>query len=247
MTHTVKDVAKIAGISRRTLHYYDEIGLLPPASVGENGYRYYEEAEMLRLQQILFFRELGLSLEKIQQILANPNFDTLTALQNHRQALQKKANRLNHLLHTIDHTIAHLKGELTMKQKDMFAGFEEKQKEYEEIATQRYGADEVQASVRRWQSYSKAEQAQIKVDGQQIYVDIRDNMAAGHDSAVVQSLIGRWHQHMRHFYEPDVARLRGLGQLYVDDPAFRAVYEALDPNLPEFLRDAINHYCDNLS
>ena len=103
--YTVKQLAELANVTNRTLHYYDQIGLLLPASYGDNGYRYYDENAVFRLQQILFFRELGFSLEQIHAILEGPDFDLLRALENHKLALQGKTERINRLIDTVDKTI----------------------------------------------------------------------------------------------------------------------------------------------
>ncbi|NTU81339.1 MAG: MerR family transcriptional regulator [Chloroflexales bacterium] len=138
MTYTVKQLATLAGISVRTLHFYDAIGLLRPAQVGVNGYRSYDEAAVLRLQQILFYKELGLSLDAIRAVLDDPGFELLSALESHRQALQHRLRRLQHLIATVDRTIAHLKGEASMEPKDIFAGFSnEVQAEYAQQAEAR--------------------------------------------------------------------------------------------------------------
>src|SRR5512143_599531 len=108
---TVKQLSKLAGVTPRTLHHYDAIGLLKPTRLGANGYRYYGEESLLKLQQILFYRELGLSLEEIKRIVGRRDFDVLQALYSHRQALQKQSERLKRLIRTVDHTIHYLKGE----------------------------------------------------------------------------------------------------------------------------------------
>src|SRR5947208_12634782 len=115
MAYTVKQVAAMSGVSVRALHFYDETGLLKPARVGANGYRFYEEPQLLTLQQILFYRELGFELKQIKQILAGEDFETLAALQSHRQMLEKNLDRTRSLLETIDKTINHLTGTTKMK------------------------------------------------------------------------------------------------------------------------------------
>src|SRR4051794_12047571 len=115
MAYTVKKVAAISGVSVRTLHFYDETGLLKPAYVGANGYRFYEEPQLLALQQILFYRELGFELKQIKRILGRADFEILAALRSHRKTLQKNIARTSRLLETIDKTIKHLKGTKTMK------------------------------------------------------------------------------------------------------------------------------------
>lgn len=131
-----------------------------------------------------------------------------------------------------------------MSDKELFEGFdEEKQAQYAEEARRRWGSTEVDASMNLWGSYSAAKKATILAEGQAIHRDLAANMGKGYNSPAVQQIVARWHQHLRYFYEPSIERLRGLGQLYVDDPDFRANYAKLDPKLPEFFRDAIEFYC----
>src|SRR2546427_7115861 len=123
MAYTVKQVAAMSGVSVRTLHFYDETGLLKPAYLGANGYRFYEEPQLLTLQQILFYRELGFELKQIKRILGRADFEKVAALQSHRKVLQKNLTRTRALIETIDKTIQHLKGTKKMKSEEMFLGF----------------------------------------------------------------------------------------------------------------------------
>src|SRR5215212_10449159 len=123
MAYTVKQVAAMSGVSVRTLHSYEETGLLKPAYHGPNGYRFYEEPQLLTLQQILFYRELGFELKQIERILGGADFEKVAALQSHREVLQKNLARTHTLIETIDKTIEHLKGIRTMKSEETFAGF----------------------------------------------------------------------------------------------------------------------------
>src|SRR5215218_1760780 len=123
MAYTVKQVSAISGVSVRTLHFYDEVDLLKPAYVGANGYRFYEEPQLLILQQILFYRELGFELKKIKKIVRAAKFEKVAALQSHRKVLQKNLTRTARLIETIDKTIKHLKGTQKMKSEELFAGF----------------------------------------------------------------------------------------------------------------------------
>ena len=241
--YTIKQLSDLAGISPRTLHYYDEIGLLKPATHGDNGYRYYGEDCLPRLQQILFFKELDFSLEEIQAILAQPNFDVVQALQVHRQALLERVERLNRLIQTIDKTTLHLKGQKTMKKKEYFEGFsEEKQKEYEKEIRQKYG-EKAFEGVTDWNSYTPEQKKRIIAESDAIYTDIAAVMDRGYASPEVQQIIARWHQHLRYFYEPSTERLLGLGQMYTEHPEFVAKFRAIHPDLPEFLNQAIQFYC----
>jgi DNA-binding transcriptional MerR regulator len=247
MAFTVKQLSEMAGISVRTLHYYDEIGLLEPTWVADNGYRYYEEEAVLRLQQILFFRELDLSLNEINEIVDMPTFDRLVALQLHRDGLEAKVDRLQRLIKTIDSTILYLTGETAMSEKQLFSGFgPEEERRYEGEARRIWGDQEVGESYRRWNDYTPQQREEIKAEGGAIYRDLVAMMARGAESPETQQVIARWHQHLRAFYEPTAERLLGLSQLYVDHPDFARNFRELHPDLPEFMQQAIVYYCAHL-
>src|SRR5262249_15160942 len=123
MAYTVKKLAAMSGVSVRTLHFYDEAGLLKPARYGANGYRFYEEPQLLTLQQILFYRELGFELKEIRRILTQADFEKVAALRSHPAVLQKNLARTRTLIETIEKTIQHLEGARSMKSEDMFGGF----------------------------------------------------------------------------------------------------------------------------
>jgi DNA-binding transcriptional MerR regulator len=244
--YTVKQVSELAGVTPRTLHHYDEIGLLKPSRVESNGYRYYDEKALLRLQQILFFRELGFELDKIRQLMARKDFDLISALQSHRYRLQAKQLHTERLIRTVDATIMHLTGDVTMSEKKIFEGFsEEKQKEYEKQAIENWG-DGVKQSIKLWNSYGKDEQQRILAESGVIFKEIADTMPQGPESEQTQAGLAKWHQHLRYFYEPTFDMLRGLGDMYNDHPDFNATFTAIDPGLPAFLKQAMNIYVDKL-
>ena len=244
---TVKQLATLADVTPRTLHHYDAIGLLRPSKIGENGYRYYDDDAALRLQQILFYRELALGLDEIRALLDQPDFDVAAALREHRVALQKRAGRLTQLIHTIDRTLLHLEGQLDMNTKDLFAGFDdETQARYEEEAAAMYDPQIVRDTSRRWKNYTAEEKARIQAEGGAIYRELATMTERDPADAAVQAAIGRWHQHLRAFYEPTPATLRGLGAAYEEQPQFAAFYEALHPALPGFLHRGIDYYVDHL-
>ncbi len=247
--YTVKQLSDLAGISVRTLHYYDEIGLLRPSKVGENGYRYYDDAALLRLQQILLYREMGLELAQIKPILDSPDFDLLDALRSHRHALEQKIDRLQELVRTVDGTIMHLAGEIDMSKKRLFEPFsEEKQKDYERRARLQYDPVVVDQSYKRWNSYTKAEKDKVLAEGGQVYADLVAAIESGlsPQSPEVQTILERWHKHLQYFYEPTLEILRGLGELYNSEPEFIANFKKLHPDLPEYLQEAITQYVDDL-
>jgi DNA-binding transcriptional MerR regulator len=259
MSYTVKQLADLAGVSPRTLHYYDQIGLLRPEKVARNGYRFYSDPAMLRLQQILFFKELGFSLEEIREILDRPGFNVRQALQLHKVGLQERLERLKRLIATVDKTILNLEGAYPMKKKQYFEAFsEEKQQRYEQEIRQRYG-DKAFEGVHDWNSYSAEQKAAIQAESEAIYGDLAAILeqaginaplpelgAESPEIQAAQPVIARWHQHLRYFYDPSVERLRGLSQLYCEHPDFRATFTQIHPALPEFMKLAIGVYCDNL-
>ncbi len=248
MVYTIKQLSNLAGVTTRTLRYYDSIGLLRPTTYGENGYRQYDDATVLRLQQILFYRELDFSLDDIQELLDRPEFDVLEALQTHRTALQERVERLHRLIHTVDVTLMNLRGELPMNESQLFEGFDEaKQAQYEQEVREQWGDNPAtEESFKRWAGYTADQKKRIFAEGGAIYTDLVAAMGKGYASPEVQAIIARWHQHLRYFYEPTVEILRGLGQGYAEHPDFRATFEKLHPDLPDFLPQAITYYCDRL-
>lgn len=242
--YTVRQLASMAGVSARTLHYYDQIGLLKPARNPDNGYRLYARPALLRLQQILFLRELGLSLEEIQAILDRPGFDLLPALEQHRQALKERQERLGRLLETVERTILNLKGGIEMENTELFAGFsDEKQQEYEEEIRQRFGEEKLRQSQQRWGSYSEEKKRQILEEGGANYRSLAAAMPFGPASPQAQEGIARWHQHLRYFYEPSTEILLGLAEAYNEDFRFAEFFQRIHPDLAGFMRQAIKIYC----
>jgi DNA-binding transcriptional MerR regulator len=249
MTYSVKQLADLAGVSARTLHFYDEIGLLKPAATGRNRYRKYDEAAVFRLQQILFYRELDFPLAEIRLILDQPGFDPAEALHSHRKGLLQRAAKLEQLIHTIDKTILHLKGKSAMADEEVFAGFdEETQKRYEEEAAHLWGDHLVKESSHRWKGYSKVKQANILAEAGEIYRGLAGLQKRDPADAEVQQLIARWHNKLRNYYEPNRQIMRGLAQAYCEHPGFRATFHKISPEsgFPEFLRKAIEHYCSGM-
>jgi MerR family transcriptional regulator, thiopeptide resistance regulator len=246
MAYTVKQFAQLAGVSVRTLHHYDEIGLLTPAVIGANGYRYYDERRALRLQSILFYRELDFRLEDIKAVLDRPDFDALTALQEQRTALEAKLGRLHRLIATIDQTIDHLNGKKTMSTKQLFAGLTpEQEKEYTDEAAKRWGAEGVRASQRKYNAYAAEEKARIGAEGEAVYRDLLAAMPQGPAAPAVQACIERWRRHIQYFWTPNDEQCLALATGYRDDPAFRKTYDAIHPDLAAFMVEAVKVYVES--
>jgi DNA-binding transcriptional MerR regulator len=246
-TYTVSQLAKMAGVSVRTLHHYDHIQLLKPASRSEAGYRLYGPAELLRLQQILFFKELDLPLDEIRQVLDDPGFDPIQALQNHRRLLNKRKTRLTRLLGTIDKTIHKLAAEDTkMKDEELYEGFTQEQiARYKREVRERYDPKLVAESERRVRDMSRAQWHELKAEDETVTRALAALMDKAPGHLAVQQLIARHHAMMEQFYPVSAEIYRGLGQLYVEHQEFRAYYEGYRPGLADFMAAAIAHYAEH--
>ncbi len=240
---TVSEVSQVTGITPRTLHYYHEIGLLEPSHVAENGYRYYDQDALLRLQQILLYRELELPLSEIRRILESKGFDLRTALRRHKREIEKKIGRLRRLAATVDETIHHIEGGTAMSESRMFGGFTEKEeKAYSAEAESMYDGETVRESNRRWKSYGTDKQEQIIEEANRIYDDLRELLGEEPDAPTVQACIRRWRDHMEYFWTPSLEQLIGLAEMYNTDDRFKSKLQSLDPKLPAFMLEAVRHY-----
>jgi MerR family transcriptional regulator, thiopeptide resistance regulator len=244
MIYTIKNLAELAGISVRTLHYYDELGLLKPESRGVNGYRQYGDEAAVCLQQIMFFRELGFSLDEIKKILSQPGFDVLQALQSHRVLLSKRRERIDELLDTVDRTIGKIKGEKIMDIKEYYKGFSEEQiEQYRDEVRRRWGKKTLNDSEERVIKMGREKFTALQAEGGKIFQTIRDNMGSGYDSDVVQKQVGYWRNWLENFHHYSDEAVLGLGQVYSQHPEFAKFFEKYDKNLPGFLTKAIEYYC----
>ncbi|TET35124.1 MAG: MerR family transcriptional regulator [Anaerolineales bacterium] len=245
MAYTIKEIADLAGVTTRTIRYYDESGLLDPAQTGDNGYRYYDRDSLLRLQQILFFRELDVPLKEIRLMMGRPDFDLLSALDNQRSALRAKVQRLEKLIDTLDKTVASLKGDGTMSDQDVFDGFDESQ--YEDEVQERWGdSPKVAESQVKWSSYSKDQKEAIKAEGRRLTVRmVSEDPEASPDDPDIQAAVGEYHAYLnKYFYTSEISFLRGLADNWVQDPRFAINYERIREGGAAFVREAVHVYCD---
>ncbi len=246
MVYAIKQLADLAGVSVRTLHYYDEVGLLKPQSRSASGYRYYGEEAIVRLQQIMFFRELGFSLEEIGKIVSRPDFDVLEALKSHRTLLMKKVERVNELLATIDKTIKQLKGETKMQIKEYYQGFSDEQIEkYRQEVRERWGEKTLLESEERVMKMGKEKFAALQAEGGAIFKSISGNMAKGFDSAEVQKQVAKWRQWLENFHHYSDEAVLGLGRIYSQHPEFAKFFRKFHKDLPEFLTKAVEYYSEH--
>jgi DNA-binding transcriptional MerR regulator len=243
---TVKQLARIAGITPRTLHYYDEIGLLKPSRVGDNGYRYYDDGALLRLQQVLLYRKLDMPLEQIGEIMGHRDYRVLDALESHKRELGLRIRQLERLMTTVEDTILYMKGEKEMSKKQLFGGLSpEQEAAFEKEAAQKYDPATVKASNKKWKEYTPAEKQQILDEGNAVYEDLVKALPNGAASSEAQACVERWRRHLAYFWVPNLEQLLGLADLYNDDPRFKANFDGFDPRLAEFMREAVKVYVAN--
>jgi DNA-binding transcriptional MerR regulator len=240
---TVHEVSGLTGISVRTMHYYDEIGLLPPSEVTPAGYRLYDDTALEKLQQILFFRELDLPLKEIANILNSPSFDRHKALENHRKLLVMKRKRLDGLLRLVDDT---LKGDQMMSFKEFdMTEIEEAKRKYSEEAAQRWGNTEAFAeSQKKTSHYGKEDWQRIQAEAKEIYEAFAAKMDQSPNDLAVQNLVAKWQEHItRNYYNCTKEILAGLGEMYVADERFTQNIDQYGKGLAQFMREAIREYC----
>ncbi|OMF11882.1 MerR family transcriptional regulator [Paenibacillus amylolyticus] len=240
----VKEVAELASISVRTLHHYDEIGLLTPDEVTSAGYRLYSDANLERLQQILFFKELDFSLKEIKNIITNPSFNPEEALNMHRLILLEKRQRLDQMIATIDRTVLHVRGEIKMTAKEQFEGFDFSQNPYEQEARERWGDQAVDQANQKLHSKSNTEQNALSEQMNEIYKRLAALRHTEPASAEAQAGIQEWYTLLNRMgnYSPEV--FRGLGQMYVDDERFTRNIDQFGDGLAVFMRDAMAVFSD---
>jgi DNA-binding transcriptional MerR regulator len=248
--YRIKKVSDIAGVSVRTLHHYDHIDLLKPARVDEAGYRLYSDANLARLQEILFFKELGFGLSEIREILDRPGYDRRDALLTHKQILREKNLRITRLIKTVDKTLDSMNGGSVMGNDEMFGAFDEATiEEYKEEARERWGGTKAyKESERRTAKYTKADWARIQAESDDIHNRLAEIMAAGKSpsDSEAQELVGLWFKHIDKYFYPCTPEIfKGLGEMYVADPRFKKVYEDIKPGLAEFMKNAMTVYADN--
>ena len=249
MSYSVGQVAGLAGVTIRTLHHYDEVGLLSPSGRSAAGYRIYEESDLRRLQQILFYRELGFTLEEIATIVNDPRTDAVGHLRRQRGLLIARIERLSAMVAAIDHGMeAKMRGiRLTPEERfEVFGNI--KPEDYAEEAQQRWGDTEAyRQSQRRVATYNKEDWLKIKAEEEEVRASLAAAFAAGSgpDSEEVMAAAEAHRQHIsRWFYECSYDVHRSLADMYVNDERFRANYDALAPGLAQFIRDAAHANAD---
>jgi len=250
MEYTVLKLGKLAGISTRALRYYDEIGLLAPMKITSSGYRVYGEKEVDALQQILYYRELDLSLTDIKAILTVPSFDRLAALDSHLAELQKRRNRLDRLIQSVEKTILHEKGKIVMSNKEKFEAFKKdlvrkNEEEYGAEVREKYGNKRVDESNAKMMNLTQEQYDDMQALAAEIISGLEQAVVQKADPTREEGLhLAKMHMDWLAFTWKEYSKEAhlGLAQMYVDDERFTAYYDSRVKGCAAFLRDAVSAF-----
>lgn len=254
MRYSIREVSELAGVSARTLRYYDEIGLLKPLEISETGYRYYGERELTLLQQILFYRERGLELKQIQKIIYQSDFDVMRALQEHLLDLEAKKKHMESLIFTVEQTIRSMKGECEMSDKEKFQAFKERivreneEKHGAEIR-EKYGDDEMDSANRKMLNMTEEEFERFQNLGKEINAQLEEAVRTGEKPEsergkrivlLHKEWLGKtWKQYTK---EAHIA----IGNMYISDERFKLYYDKEVAGCATFLEKAIRYWVERL-
>lgn len=250
MEYTIKKLAEIAGVSKRTLRYYDEIGLLKPCRINSSGYRIYGEQEVDVLQQILFYREMDMKLENVQQIIQQDDFSINKALEDHLQQLLKKRKQIDQLILTIEKTMVSRKGDYMMSSKEKFEGFkkeqlEQNEKRYGAEIREKYGEIQVEASNKKFINLSEADFKKMQQIEEEMFVALEEVLSTNDLNSEAARSVYEKHKDWLNFtwnYYSAQAHV-GLGKMYVEDERFAKYYEdRTRKGAAVILRDIIEKY-----
>ncbi|MEI4771324.1 MerR family transcriptional regulator [Psychrobacillus sp. FJAT-51614] len=252
MEYTIQKLGQLAGISTRTLRYYDEIGLLKPARINSSGYRIYGSAEIDKLQQILFYRELGVNLDHIKEIMTSKSFDRSIALKEHREKLLEKRAQLDLLIANVDKSIQQTERGIIMSDKEKFEGFKQKlvednEKQYGKEIREKYGEEAINKSNAKVKGMTQAQYEEVTNLTEEIAVNLKAAIATGDPSSELAQKTADLHRQWLSFYWNEYTKEAhaGVAQMYVDDERFTAYYDKIQPGAAEFLRDAVHIYTKN--
>lgn len=250
MEYTINKLAKLAGVSTRTLRYYDELGLLSPARMSSNGYRIYGKKEVDRLQQILFYRELGVPLDEINKIISSSDYDGTSALQTHLTALLARREQLDLLIANVEKTIRATKGEIIMSDKEKFDGFIQKlvddnERQYGEEIREKYSDDVIDRSNAKVKGMTKEQYAETESLSREFNETLKAAFEQGDPASELAQKACELHKKWLCYFWDHYSKEAHIGvtQMYVDDPRFTANYDKIAVGCAAFLRDAVLIYC----
>lgn len=249
MEYTVKKLGRMAGISTRTLRYYDEIGILKPARINSSGYRIYGEAEVNMLQQILFYRELGVSLKSIKDIVTSPSFDSTKVLREHHEKLLEKRKQLDALIANVEKTIAASEGRIIMSDTEKFEGFKQKMIDENELkygkeVREKYGNEQVDMSNKKIKNMTEEQYKEVQKLNNDIIKTLKEAFKTGNPGGEAAQkavdLHRRWLSFFWNSYSKEAHA--GLANMYAEDKRFTEYYDKEQPGMAAFFRDAILIY-----
>lgn len=246
--YTVKELAGLAGVTVRTLHHYDRVGLLRPTKRTDAGYRKYGETDLLRLQQVLFYRELGFPLKEIRRVLDSPDFETIAALRRHRSALEERGRDVVRLIHTIDRTLERLTmNDDTVTDAELYEGFSpEELGAMEREVDEKYDPALVAESRRRVRAMTKGEWSALRAEDGEVCRALAALVGSDPATPEVQSLIARHHAWIEKFYPCNALIYHGLAVGYASDARFRAHYDRYREGLADFLSQGMKIFAESL-
>lgn len=240
---TVKEISNLTGLSARTLHYYDEIGLLNPVRNEQNDYREYSPQDLDILQQILFFKACGFKLSQIKDIIQNPQFDTLSALKIHKKSLLHEKNTIENMLQTLDKTIQATKGEVMMNEKEKFTGFNFKSNPYQQEARKLWG----DKSINYLNALGSDQLDALSSHMDALFKQLSKVSNLQPNNPIVQDEIGKMYNFFNtkfgYHYTPEA--FAGVGQMYISDERFKKNIDAYGEGLSEFLAQAMDIFAKN--
>lgn len=252
MEYTINTLAKMSGISSRTLRHYDDIELLKPSRISSTRYRIYGQKEIDKLQQILFYKELGLGLSDIKKILDNSSFDAQEAMEKHLMELESKKKQIDQLILNVNKTIKALKGEEEMSNKEKFAGFkkaiiEENEQKYGKEIREKYGDNIISESNERLANMTQEEYQDIEKLSLELNSKLKEAVVTGEPAGELAQEVCDLHRRWLTFYWPKDSYTKeahqGLAGIYCQDERFKDYYEKIAPGTAEFLNEAIKIYC----
>ncbi len=249
MEYTVQKLSQLAGVSARTLRYYDEIGILKPARINSSGYRIYGNEEVDRLQQILFYRELGVHLDQIKEIVTDPSFDKAIALREHYEKLLEKKIQLDVLIINVEKTIAFTEGRIEMTDQEKFQGFKQKmidenEKNYGKEIREKYGHETVEGSNEKVKNMTQEQYDEVTCLGEELLETLAEAFKNGDPASELAQKAAKMHKQWLTYFWSHYSKEAhaGIAQMYVDDKRFTAYYDEKRPGTAVFLRDAILIY-----
>ena len=249
--YTIGELADLAGVTRKTLRHYDKIGLLEPQTLSEAGYRLYGQAEVDLLQQILFFKEMGITLADIRSLVHSPDYQVVATLNAHLTYLSKERRRIDRLIETVQTTIKAQRGEIIMLNEEKFEAFkqqliDENEAKFGAEVRAKYGDDQMDEATKRLMGIDHETWGSIEMLTVALHEHLAEATAIGDTTSPLAKEVFELHQEWLQFYVPEnnysLEMHRNLGEMYVADERFTAHYDAVAPGAAVFLRDVINHF-----